>query len=115
MEELKDKMSQLENYIMKNCLWQFNSRAWDRETQNEEIMTKAKQLLCGENVKLETPSDRYYWAEAVCLVDAFKEFYPWINTMEKSDVASLMQALKDRLDYVCITGSLNAELTDVNY
>ena len=56
MEDLKEKIAQLEDYIMKKCLWQFHSRAWDRKTQNENILKKATQLLCDEPVELETPA-----------------------------------------------------------
>ena len=34
-DTLKDRVEQLVDYIMKWCLWQFHSRAWDREKQNE--------------------------------------------------------------------------------
>ena len=47
----EEKMAQLEWYITKHCLWQYNSRAWDRLVQNERILTKTKQLLRGENAK----------------------------------------------------------------
>jgi nitrogenase delta subunit len=36
----KEKIGQLENYIMKNCLWQFNSRGWDRRKQNAGVIGK---------------------------------------------------------------------------
>jgi nitrogenase delta subunit len=116
MEELKkDRIEQLVDYIMKWCLWQFHSRSWDREKQNEGILTKTMQLLCEEAVELETSADRCYWVDAVMLAKDFKATYPWISTMEKKDIKILMQGLKDRLDYLTITGSLNQELTDPNY
>ena len=41
MEDImKDRIEQLVDYIMKWCLWQFHSRAWDREKQNEGISYK---------------------------------------------------------------------------
>lgn len=39
-DTLKDRVEQLVDYIMKWCLWQFHSRAWDREKQNEGVLTK---------------------------------------------------------------------------
>ena len=33
-DTMKDQVDQLVDYIMKWCLWQFNSRAWDRKDQN---------------------------------------------------------------------------------
>lgn len=108
---MKDKIEQLVDYIMKNCLWQFHSRAWDRERQNEEILKKTKQILCEEPLELETPYDKCYWADAVCLADGFKSKYSWINSMDKEEIKVLMQGLKERMDFLTIKGSLNEELT----
>lgn len=116
MEDMmKDRVEQLVDYIMKNCLWQFHSRAWDREKQNEGILTKTMQILCEEPVEKETPTDKVHWVDAVCLADAFKERYSWLTTLDKGEIKLLMQGLKDRMDYLTITGSLNAELTDPHY
>ncbi|WP_368489762.1 Fe-only nitrogenase subunit delta [Clostridium sp. BJN0013] len=112
MEDImKDRIEQLVDYIMKNCLWQFNSRAWDREKQNEGILTKTMQILCEEPAEHETPADRCYWVDAVCLADAFKSRYSWLAAMDKAEIKILMQGLKDRMDFLTITGSLNKELT----
>ncbi len=112
---MKDRIEQLVDYIMKWCLWQFHSRAWDREKQNEGILTKTMQLLCEEPVELGTPADKCYWVDAVILAKDFKAAYPWLSTMEKKDIKLLMQGLKDRIDHLTITGSLNQELTDTKY
>ena len=111
----KTRLDQLVDYIMKNCLWQFNSRAWDRKKQNEGIITKASQILCDEPVAHETPADRCYWVDAVCLVEAYKQRYPWLAAMEKADIKALMQTLHERMDHLTITGSLNEELTVPHY
>lgn len=112
---MKDKVEQLVDYIMKNCLWQFHSRAWDREKQNEGILSKTTQLLCEEPVEKDTPADKCYWVDAVCLAEAFKSRYSWLGTMDKTEIKSLMQSLKERMDYLTIKGSLNEELTDPRY
>jgi len=112
---MKDRIEQLVDYIMKWCLWQFHSRAWDREKQNEGILTKTMQLLCEEPVDLETPADRCYWVDAVFLAKGFKNTYPWLATMDKKEIKLLMQGLKDRIDYLTIKGSLNKELTNPLY
>jgi len=112
---MKDKIEQLVDYIMKKCLWQFQSRAWDREKQNEGILTKTMQILCDEPVETGTPADKCYWVDAVCLADAFKSRYEWLGTMDKTEIKLLMQGLKDRMDYLTITGSLNEELNDPHY
>ncbi|NTV93771.1 MAG: Fe-only nitrogenase subunit delta [Chlorobiaceae bacterium] len=115
MENLHEKIALLEDYIMKKCLWQFHSRAWDRKDQNENILRKATQILCGDAVELETPADRCYWVDALSLTEAFQERYEWLAAMSKEEIKQLMQGLKERIDFVTITGSLNAELTDPRY
>ncbi|MBP2646297.1 MAG: Fe-only nitrogenase, delta subunit [Firmicutes bacterium] len=112
---MKDKVEQLVDYIMKKCLWQFHSRSWDRERQNKEILTKTMQILCDEPVEKETPTDKCYWVDAVCLADAFKSRYAWLAAMDKVEIKLLMQKLKDRMDYLTVTGSLNEELNDPHY
>ena len=113
--ENKEKIELLLDHIMKKCLWQFHSRSWDRERQNQEILAKTTQLLCDEPVAKETPFDRCYWADAVCLADAYKSRFTWLAGMSKAEIKEVMQGLKERLDYLTITGSLNEELKDPRY
>jgi Fe-only nitrogenase delta subunit len=116
MDELsKERVEQLLDYIMKNCLWQFHSRAWDREKQNQGVLTKTMQILCGEKVDRETPVDRCYWVDAVCLAEAFRKRCPWLEEMDTEEIKRLMHALHERMDHLTITGSLNLELTDQHY
>ncbi|MBK1662934.1 Fe-only nitrogenase subunit delta [Rhodospirillum rubrum] len=112
---MKDRIDLLIDYIMKHCLWQFHSRSWDRKRQNEEILKKTTEILCDEPVDLGTPADKCYWVDAVCLADAYKSQYPWLKTMDKDAIKTLMRALHERLDHLTITGSLNLELTDQQY
>jgi len=110
-----EKMELLLDYIMKNCLWQFHSRAWDRKTQNEGILNKLSQLLCDEKVELETSLDKCYWVDAMYLVNSYKERFPWLFSMPKSEIKLLIKELHERMDFLTITGSLNLELTDQHY
>ena len=112
---IQEQVEQLVDYIMKWCLWQFNSRAWDREDQNEGILMKTMQILCDEPVERETPSDKCYWVEAVILARDFIDNYPWLSKMEKNEIKILMKGLKEQIDYLTITGSLNKELTNPVY
>lgn len=114
-DTMKIEMNQMLDYIMKNCLWQFHSRTWDREKQNTNIIMKTTQILCDEPVEKDLPADRCYWVDAMCLADAYRSRFLWINTKSKEEIKQLMQMLKDRLDVLTITGSLNAELTDPHY
>jgi nitrogenase delta subunit len=114
-DEFKDRVEKLVDYIMKNCLWQFHSRKWDRERQNKEIIERTIQILCKENVNHESAFDKCYWVDAVCMAEDFKSRFPWIDSMNKDEIINLMNALKERMDVLTITGSLNLELTDPLY
>lgn len=111
----KSRVDQMVDWIMKNCLWQFHSRAWDRKRQNEGILGIAAKLLAGEPFTPETPEERCYWVDSVTLQRAYQANCPWLATMSKEDIKALMQELHARVDYLTVTGSLNEELTDKNY
>jgi nitrogenase delta subunit len=115
MADMNEKIAQLENFIMKKCLWQFHSRAWDRKNQNENILRMTGELLCGETVNTDSPADRCYWVDAAYLADSFREKYDWLASMGKDEIKALFAALKERMDFVTVDGSLNAELTDPRY
>lgn len=107
----REHVMELEDFIMKNCLWQFHSREWDRWRQNENILGQTSSLLCNETVDTSTPELRCYWVDAVSLADNFRKRYPWISDMSNEEIKEVMKLLKERIDYVTITGSLNEELT----
>ncbi len=109
------RVGQLVDYIMKNCLWQFHSRTWDRERQNREILTKARDILCGEDANPGDRRDRCHWVDAVLLARNYRESFPWINGLDKAETAALMQAVHERMDHLTITASLNLELTNQQY
>jgi Fe-only nitrogenase delta subunit len=111
----QDQIEQLVDYIMKHCLWQFHSRAWDRERQNREILTKTKEILCGESARPADLLDRCHWVDAVVLAESYRKHYPWINELSNPEIAALMKGVHERMDYLTITGSLNLELKDEHY
>ncbi len=113
----EEKMSELHNYLAKHCLWQFNSRGWDRLIQNERIIENTTKLLCGEEVNIGENyyADRYYWCEARTLIDAFETYFPWIKETSNEDIRHIMKLLKDKLDYTLVNGSLNQELVKQQY
>ncbi len=113
--QMKERVEQLINYIMKHCLWQFHSRTWDRERQNREILTKTKEILCDESEKPAELLDRCHWVDAVVLARSYRQHYPWINSLNTTEIAALMKGVHERLDFLTITGSLNLELTDQHY
>lgn len=109
------RVEALLDVIMKKCLWQFHSRSWDRKAQNDGIMSKATQILCGEKLVIETPMERCHWVDASMLAETYRERFPWIAQMGAEEIRSLMAAVKEKLDYQTITGSLNLELADQHY
>lgn len=111
-----ERVEVLIDYIMKHCLWQFHSRAWDRERQNREILGGAKRVLLGEPDEM--PNDRLercHWVDGVSLARAWRDSYPWVATLGASETKELVDAVHSRLDFLTITGSLNLELTDHQY
>jgi nitrogenase delta subunit len=111
----RERVGQLENFIMKHCLWQFNSRGWDRRKQNAGVLGKTTQLLCGETVENATPMEKCHWVDAVMLDRDWRQRFPWITTLSVDEIKALMSALHARIDWLTIDGSLNQELTVVNY
>jgi nitrogenase delta subunit len=112
---MKERVESLLDFIMKKCLWQFHSRAWDRKRQNANIMKKTLQLLCEESVNKDTPEDRCYYVDAVYLAESYKKKFPWVSEIDKAELKKVIQGVKERLDYLLISGSLNLELTDPHY
>ena len=114
-QNTRDLIAPLENYIMKNCLWQFNSRGWDRRKQNAGILGKTAQILCGEEVDNPTPLEKCYWVDAVCLAEAYQHLAPWLKDLSAGQVKALIGLLHARMDWLTIDGSLNQELTVQQY
>lgn len=112
---MEERVGLLVDYIMKHCLWQFHSRAWDRERQNREILTQAREILCEENEAPTNRLDRCHWVDAVVLARNYKKNFPWINALNRAEIVELMQKVHERMDHHTITGSLNQELTDQHY
>lgn len=115
MDNPDPQVEQLLDFIMKKCLWQFHSRAWDRTRQNENILAKTTQLLCGETVNVTNPEEKCYWVDAVFLADNYRFRFPWVNTLSKDEIKKVMKGLHEKLEYLTVTGSLNKELTDQHY
>ncbi len=113
--DTREKVSELENYIMKNCLWQFNSRGWDRRKQNAGILGMTAQLLIGEDVEISTAIDKCYWVDAVLLARNFTARCAWLGGMGAEELRTIMTKLHARIDWLTIDGSLNEELTVQNY
>lgn len=66
-------------------------------------------------MKPATPEEKCYWVDAVCLAEAFNARFPWLREMDGEEKGGIMQDVKDRMDFLTITGSLNQELKDTHY
>jgi nitrogenase delta subunit len=110
-----EQIDQLYNYCQERYLWQFFSRTWDRQENIDGIVAVATALFNGEEVKLETPMQRLFYADAKIMVSDFKEHFPWIVNQTPDDIRALMACLKERLVEIAITKSLNAELSHSLY
>jgi len=110
-----EKVDQLFGYVQERCLWQFFSRTWDRKENLDGIIKTATDLLTGVPPKRETPMDKLFYADAKIMVADFKERFPWIEDTAPAEIAKLMQGLKDRVEDISITKSLNHELNHSLY
>lgn len=110
-----EKLDQLYDYVQERCLWQFFSRAKDRQENIDGILKTATDLLTGEPPAKETPQDRLFYADAKIMVADFKQRFPWINDAGSAQIRELMAGLKDKLVDITITKSLNGELNHSLY
>lgn len=114
-EQRNEYVAEMLNHIMKKCLWQFHSRAWDRVRQNENILNQACEILCDEQIALDTPEQRCYYVDALELARAFRNKFAWLAQLDTQAIRQVMKSLHEELDRQTITGSLNAELTETLY
>ncbi len=107
---MKDKAEELTSYIQERCLWQFHSRAWDREENINGVLKKTTEILTGEQVVLETPADRNFYADAKILADQFTTTFPWLSEFDNAQKQAVLESVKERLLDIAVTNSRNGEL-----
>ena len=112
---LNEQVDLMTDYIMKWYLWQFHSRAWDRERQNAGILGMLSAVLCGEKPAFESKDDPCYFADATIMARDFKHNFPWLAELSKNEIKETVAALKENMDRLCITDSLNKELRNPQY
>jgi V-containing nitrogenase delta subunit len=110
MKDVKNEVQDLYKFIQERCLWQFHSRAWDREENINGIMQNTSVLLTGGTVAAESSQEKCFLADAKILVGQLKEAFPWIKEMKETDVVELIEGVKNKLIDVTLTNSLNGEL-----
>ena len=104
------KLDQLFGYVQERCLWQFFSRSWDRQENIDGILKTVTDLLTGKAPNRETPMEKLFYADAKIMVADFKERFPWIEQEGAAQIRALMHSLRERLEEIAITKSLNQEL-----
>ncbi|THF55151.1 V-containing nitrogenase subunit delta [Pseudothauera rhizosphaerae] len=107
---MEDRIDDLFGYVEERCLWQFFSRTWDRQENIDGVLGQAERLLSGKEPVRETPMDKLFYADALVMVNDFRERFPWIREVEPEEVRELLDGLKARLVDVTITRSTNREL-----
>ncbi|QKQ77772.1 V-containing nitrogenase subunit delta [Nostoc sp. TCL240-02] len=107
---IQERAAEVTKLIQERCLWQFHSRAWDREENINGVLNKTAQILTGEKVVLETLIDRGFYADAKILSADLEIRFAWLNSMENSQKKAVLEAVKGMLVDIVITKSKNGEL-----
>jgi V-containing nitrogenase delta subunit len=101
---------ELVNFIQERCLWQFYSRAWDREENINGVLGQLGELLSNQTPKLETPMDRCHFANANHLAREVRSAFPWLEEMSPDSLTKLIGGVMAKLEEITITKSKNGEL-----
>lgn len=112
---MTSQTKELVNYIQERCLWQFFSRANDREENISGVLEYLADLLIGANPQPTTPLDRCHFANANHLAREVKAAFPWLQEMSQDSLRTLIHAVMDRLREITITNSKNGELHMQSY
>jgi len=101
---------QMVNFIQERCLWQFASRAPDREENIRGVLLMLKDLLKGAKITPTTPVDRCHYANANHLASEVKSAFPWLLGLSAEDLSKTISEVMDRLEEITIKQSKNGEL-----
>ncbi|WP_292769208.1 V-containing nitrogenase subunit delta, partial [Nostoc sp. NOS(2021)] len=107
---IQERAGEVTKLIQERCLWQFHSRAWDREENINGVLNMAAQILTGEKVVLETLIQRGFYADAKILSADLEIRFSWLNSMENSQKKAVLESVKAMLIDIVITKSKNGEL-----
>lgn len=102
--------NQLVAFIQERCLWQFASRAPDREENIRGVLNFLHLLLTGQSVPMATPMDRCHFANANHLAGEVRQAFPWVNQLGAQDLDKAIGEAIARLEEITITQSKNGEL-----
>ena len=79
------------------------------------ILNQASELLTGEEVSLESPKEKCFYADAKFFVDEIESKFLWLNDMDNTQKKALIELIKAKLIEITITKSLNAEVASPKY
>jgi V-containing nitrogenase delta subunit len=109
------KAEELVAFIQERCLWQFVSRANDREENINGVLTCMEEILKGESPKLETPMDRLHFANANRLAQEVKVAFPWLQELPGEEMKEVVSGTIARIYELTVKKSLNGELNIPGY
>lgn len=107
---IQERTEEVTSLIQQRCLWQFHSRSWDREENINGVLGQTAKILTGEQVVLETLSDRAFYADAKLLVNDLEKKFQWLSKMDNVQKKAVLESVKHKLIDIAITKSLNGEL-----
>ncbi len=107
---VENRSEEVTSLIQQRCLWQFHSRSWDREENINGVLGQAAKILTGEEVVLETLTDRAFYADAKLLVADLEKQFQWLSKMDNAQKKAILESVKKNLIDISITKSRNGEL-----
>lgn len=109
---MDERAKQLSEFVFERCLWQFHSRAWDREENINGILGVVTDLLIDQPDKIskETLIDKCFYADGKVLADEFNEKFPWLKDVSTEDKKALIEDVKKKVTEIAVDKSRNEEL-----
>ncbi len=114
-EDLTVKVEELVAFLQERCLWQFASRAWDREENIDNVLTMTGEILAGKSPHAETPGERCHFANANHLASDVKTHLLWLGDLASDELHNVVTGAIARLRDLTVDRSLNGELRLQSY
>ncbi|MFP3154940.1 Fe-only/vanadium nitrogenase subunit delta [Lachnospiraceae bacterium ZAX-1] len=112
---MNEKITDVYDFIMQRCLWQFFSRNWDREANINSIMDNVVRLQSGGAVDRSTNIANSHYADAKILTQQLTERLDWFAGLSVTEIAEICEAVKLKLLDIAVVNSLNAERVEAKY
>lgn len=112
---MEDKIKQLVDFVEVRYLWQFHSRAWDREENIKVVTEDTYKLLTGAEIDLDTLIKKAHYADARIFADAIKEKFSWFLELADAEKKQVLDGVQAKLLELTVTKSRNEELKNPNY